>query len=43
MKLETELAEALVQYDFYRVKCSTLDTLIKKLKKDIGEETEDES
>lgn len=40
---ETELAEALVQYDFYRVKCSTLDQLIKSLKEDIGEETEDET
>lgn len=40
-KFEGELEEALVQYDFWRVKCSTLDKLIKDLKEDIGEEIDD--
>lgn len=39
-KFEGELEEALVQYDFWRVKCSMLDNLIKSLKKDIGEEVD---
>ena len=42
-KFETELAEALVQYDYYRVKCTTLDQLIRSLKKDIGEKINDEA
>jgi len=35
-KFEKELEDVLVQYEFWRVKSSTLDKLIESLKKDIG-------
>lgn len=40
-KYEGDLEEALVQYEYWRVKCSTLDKLVKRLKTDIGEEIDD--
>lgn len=41
-KFEGELEEALVQYDFWRVKCSTLDGLIKHLKGEDDEATDED-
>jgi hypothetical protein len=36
-KFEGELEEALLQYEFWRVKCSTLGKVIEDLKGEIGE------
>ena len=36
-KFEAELEESLEQYEFLRVKCSTLDKLIKSLKDEVDE------